>query len=142
MRMSIDREWETSDWAMPLEKAMCWVVAGLMNDCAALDWYSDRAGDAHRGVSETFRRDTQRGATQHNKNCDRTLQMADKPMNKKRETGVGNDERWYLLLCNCVHLGVGDKMSAFNVNLWFHGHTLGVVICKLLCHWRIRELQR
>lgn len=56
-----------------------------MDDCAALDWHSVHAGDARRGVSETFRRDTQRGATQHDQSCDRALHVADKPGNKKRK---------------------------------------------------------
>ena len=72
MCVMVDQDEENSDWAMALQKAMCWGVAGLLNDCAPLDWHSGYAGDARRGVSEAFRRDTKRGASQRNKDCHRT----------------------------------------------------------------------
>ena len=53
-----------------------------------------------------------------------------------------NDGRWYVLLSDRVDLGVGDKMSAFDVNFWLHSRALNQVVCELICHWRIRKLQR
>ena len=49
----------------------------MLDDCAPLDWRSDDAGDARRGVSEAFRRDTKCGATQRNKIAIAHLQVAD-----------------------------------------------------------------
>ena len=39
-----------------------------------------------------------------------------------------DDGRKYVLLSDCVNLGVSDKMSALDVNLWLHGHALDVVV--------------
>ena len=73
MCVMIDRDEESSDWAMALQKAMYWGVAGSLDDCAPLDWHFGYAGDARRGVSEIFRRDTKGGATQRNKGCHRAF---------------------------------------------------------------------
>lgn len=106
----------------------------------AQDWHSDYAGDAQRGGSETFRRDAQRGATQHNESWDRTWLASQASGIEK--AGSRYDGRWYVLLCNRVHLGMSDKMSALYVNLWLESHAFDIVICKLIRHWRIGKLQR
>lgn len=59
----------------------------------------------------------------------------------KKEKRTEYDERWYVLFCNRVHLGVRDKVSTFDVSLWLHSVFFCIVVRKLLCHWRIRELQ-
>lgn len=91
-----------------------------------------------RRLSAVIRNAARRNTTQC---CDRITET-DKPKYRRRKTGAANDGRWYVLLCNRVHLGVGDKMSALDVNLRLHGHALDVVVCELICDWRIRQLER